>query len=162
MSSCLPTTSPARSTKAVRMSNARLLSRAGVSPSSRSLCSTNSRNGPTEIAGPSVGLHTAFPDFTQFYLTLGSRQQTRLRAYQRKEAGGSPPLSMLPMSVSLRDALRGEPIEILRRRARAGAAGWGARILAVKNSRKRYEVRGQTRDKRGGVTSGDRRELNHF
>src|SRR5271170_464471 len=84
MSSCLPTISPARSIKAVRMSNARLPSRAGLSPSSRSLCATKSRNGPKAITRPSMRLHIAFADFTQFYLTQGSARNAAARLSHRR------------------------------------------------------------------------------
>jgi len=54
ISCSLLNTSPARSTRAVRVLKARLPNHTGLSPSSSSRCIVTSRNGPYEIAGPSM------------------------------------------------------------------------------------------------------------
>src|SRR5260370_22775359 len=50
ISSCLPTSSPGRSTRAGNISSARLPTRTGLSSSSRSRCVGTRRKGPNEIA----------------------------------------------------------------------------------------------------------------
>src|SRR3954453_6438867 len=64
ISSALPTTSPARSTRAARMSKARLPSRTGLSPPTGGRRAARGRNGPNEIACPSMGRvpgHPVYP-----------------------------------------------------------------------------------------------------
>jgi hypothetical protein len=61
ISSSLLITCPARSVRAVRMSNARLPSRTGLSPSSNKRRVANSRYGPNEMAGSPMGPRDALP-----------------------------------------------------------------------------------------------------
>jgi len=82
ISSSLLTTSPARSTRAVRISNARLPSRTGLSPSSRRRCAARSRYGPKETSTAQP------PEFTLFYPFYLRRPEYTPRPSQRRDNSG--------------------------------------------------------------------------
>src|SRR5260221_13894487 len=90
MSSSLPTPSPARSTRAARMSKARLPSRTGVSPSSRSRCAARSRNGPnTKPPPPPTVAGGSGAGIAKLVQQLLRRDQGG-GAENLREAGGDP------------------------------------------------------------------------
>src|SRR5258706_383899 len=68
----LPMPPPARSTRGAKMSKARLPSRTGLSPSSKSRCAASSRYGPNTTARspPAVGSGSVATDIAQFVQQL--------------------------------------------------------------------------------------------
>ena len=132
ISSSLPTTSPARSTRAARMSKARLPSRTGLSPSSSSRCAERSRNGPNEIARPSMELPVGFISFYRISLdgaTAGRPPRSRLRPRAGAPSitamgSPSPRCRRSPGSISVEVATRAIPI------GESGARRISARAIA--------------------------------